>query len=189
MFLRSKGQHRPKVNKFVKFLKSSIFIRLTWNLKRIYISGHWIKPANYFWGQQTPKGLHWPKVSNQIVVSKILTFHPTNLKFEEDFHIRSLNSTVNYFDGQICFVDLTSIVLCMSSFLFVTCENRIFLNYNILVGRVNYSVFFVCLSVCLRSCTYSYGLILLKIHIHVPLGNMWKLNVYKIRTLKSTKSI
>ena len=42
----------------VVFLKSSIFITLTWNLKRIYISGHWIKPANYFWGQHRPKGQH-----------------------------------------------------------------------------------------------------------------------------------
>ena len=40
--------------------------------------------------------------------------------------------------------------------------------------QVCWSVASVCLSVCLRSCTYSYGSILLKIHIHVPLGNMWK---------------
>ena len=35
----------------VVFLKSSIFIWLTWNLKSIYISGPLIQPVNYFWGQ------------------------------------------------------------------------------------------------------------------------------------------
>ena len=39
----------------VRFLNSSIFIWSTWNLKRIYISGHWIQPTNYFWGQHRPK--------------------------------------------------------------------------------------------------------------------------------------
>ena len=48
----------------VTFLKSSIFIRLTWNLKRIYISGHWIQLANCFWGQHRPKGQHRSKVNN-----------------------------------------------------------------------------------------------------------------------------
>ena len=30
-------------------------------------------------------------------ISKILNFHPIDLKFEEDLHIRSVNSTNNYF--------------------------------------------------------------------------------------------
>ena len=45
---RSKDQHRPKVNKFVEFLKSSIFIRLTRNLNRICISASWIQPLIIF---------------------------------------------------------------------------------------------------------------------------------------------
>ena len=49
LFLRSKGQHREhRVNNFVKFLKSSIFISLTWNLKRICISGHLIQQPIIF---------------------------------------------------------------------------------------------------------------------------------------------
>ena len=45
----------------VVFLKSSIFIRFPRNLKGSYISGHWIKPTNYFWGQHQPKGPYRPQ--------------------------------------------------------------------------------------------------------------------------------
>ena len=48
----------------VVFLKSSIFIRLTWYLKKIYISGDWIKPANYFGGLRQLKGQHRPNFLN-----------------------------------------------------------------------------------------------------------------------------
>ena len=56
-----------------------------------------------------------PKVNNQIGVAKIRNFHPIDLKFVEELHIRSLNSTTNYFLGQICFMDVASIVLCTTS--------------------------------------------------------------------------
>ena len=42
--LRSKGQHWPKVNNWGGISKSSIFIRFTWNLKSIFVSGYWIQP-------------------------------------------------------------------------------------------------------------------------------------------------
>ena len=100
----------------VRFIKSSFFIRLTWNLKRIYISDHWIQQVNYFWSQ------HRPKANNFGDISKILNFHPIDLKCEDHLHIRSLNSTTNYFWGQICFLDFATILLCMmSSCLFVLC--------------------------------------------------------------------
>ena len=38
----------PRLTTRVVFLKSSIFIRLTWNLKKIYSSGHWFQLSNYF---------------------------------------------------------------------------------------------------------------------------------------------
>ena len=67
MFLRSKGQKLnigQRSTTLVRFLKSSIFIWLTWNLKMIYIPGHWFQPANYFGGQQWPKGQHRPNFLN-----------------------------------------------------------------------------------------------------------------------------
>ena len=54
----------------VIFLKSSIFIQLTWNLKKIDISGHWIQLPIYFWCQ------HRPKINNSGEISKIANFHP-----------------------------------------------------------------------------------------------------------------
>ena len=42
-------------------------------------------------------------------LSKIVNFHPIDLKFEEDLRIWSLNSTTNYFLGQICFMDFASL--------------------------------------------------------------------------------
>ena len=50
--------------------------------------------ANYFWGQ------HIGQKVNIGRISKIITFHPIDLKFEEDLYCRSLNSTTNYFWGQ-----------------------------------------------------------------------------------------
>jgi len=47
----------------VGFLKSSIFIWLTWNLKRSYRTRHLFQRANCFWDQHGPKG-HRPKVNN-----------------------------------------------------------------------------------------------------------------------------
>ena len=88
---------------------------MTWNLKRIYISGPWIQPANYFWGQHRPKGKHSPRVINSSGISKIFSFHPIDLKFEDKLHVWSLNSTTNYFWGQICFMDFSNVVLCMTS--------------------------------------------------------------------------
>ena len=73
------GQHRPNVN-MAKFMKSSIFIRLTWYLNSIFISRRWIQPAIIFevnTGQKV--NIDW--------VSKIVNFHPIDLKFEEDLHI------------------------------------------------------------------------------------------------------
>ena len=46
------------------------------------------------------KGQHRPKVNNFGEFSKILDFHPIDLKFEENLYFRSLNSTTNYFRGQ-----------------------------------------------------------------------------------------
>ena len=42
---------------------------------------------NYFWGQHGPKGQHRPKVNNLGEISKFLTFHLIDLKFEEDIFI------------------------------------------------------------------------------------------------------
>ena len=39
------------------------------------------------------KGQHRPKVNNLGGISKILNFHPIDLKFEKDLYFRSLNST------------------------------------------------------------------------------------------------
>ena len=39
-------------------------------------------------------------------ISKIVNFHPIHLKFKELLHVWSLNSTANYFLGQICFMFL-----------------------------------------------------------------------------------
>ena len=36
-----------------------------------------------------------PRSTTKVVFLKILNFHPIDLKFEEDLHIRSLNSTTN----------------------------------------------------------------------------------------------
>ena len=74
----------------VVFLKSPIFIRLTWNLKRSYFSGQWIEPANYFWGLKL-------KRPAEASISKIDNFHPIDLKFEDDSHFRSMNSTSQFF--------------------------------------------------------------------------------------------
>ena len=94
------------------------------NLKRICQFGHWIQPPIIFnvkIGQ---------KVNNLGEVSKILNFHPIDLKFEEELHIWSLNSTTKYFWGQSCFMDHASIVLCTTPS----------------------SCLSVCLSVCLSIC-------------------------------------
>ena len=64
--------------------------------------------TNYFVGPHWPKGQHRPN-------SKIVNFHPIHLKFEEELHIWSLNSTTNYCWGQICFMDFANIVLCTTS--------------------------------------------------------------------------
>ena len=90
---------RTKVNNFFKLFKSSIFIRLTWNLKNICKSRHLIQPTIIFEvniGQKVNMG---QKV-NIGQISKIANFYVIDLKFEEDLHIRSLNSTTNYFWGQ-----------------------------------------------------------------------------------------
>ena len=50
----------PRSTTKVVFLNSSIFLRLAWNMKRIYISGQWIQPVNYFGGPHWPKGQHRP---------------------------------------------------------------------------------------------------------------------------------
>ena len=118
------GQHQPKVNisprstTSLVFLKSPIFIRLTWNLKRIYISGHWIQPPIIFEVIISQK-------NNRGQISKIVNFHPIHLKFEYELHIWSLNSTSNYFWGQICFMDFASIMHSMasSSYLFVCVQD------------------------------------------------------------------
>jgi len=41
-------------------------------------------------------------------ISKIVNFYPIDLKFEEDLHFRSLNSTSNSFSGQSVNIDLIS---------------------------------------------------------------------------------
>ena len=43
------------------------------------------------------KGQHRPKVNSLGEISKILNFHPIDLKFEEDIYFMSLNSTNKYF--------------------------------------------------------------------------------------------
>ena len=70
----------------VVFPKFPIFIRLTWNLKIIYISGHWIEPPIIF-------DVNIYQKVNIGQMPKILNFNPIDLKFEEHMHIRSLNST------------------------------------------------------------------------------------------------
>ena len=51
----------------------------------------------YFFEVKRSKGHHRPKVNNFFQISKILNFHLINFKFEDDLHIRSLNSTTyNY---------------------------------------------------------------------------------------------
>ena len=45
------------------------------------------------------KGQHRPKVNNLGAVSKIINFHPIDLKFEQDLHFRWMNSTTYYFWG------------------------------------------------------------------------------------------
>ena len=47
------------------------------------------------------KGQHRLKVNNLSGISKILNFHPTDVKFEEDIYFRSLTSTTNYFGGPL----------------------------------------------------------------------------------------
>ena len=54
-FWGQKVKRSTKVNKSVNFLNSSIFIGLTWNLKRIYISDDSLQPPNCFRGQHRPK--------------------------------------------------------------------------------------------------------------------------------------
>ena len=93
----------------MKYKSFATFKSIRWKL-RIYISCHWIQLGNYFWGQHGLKGQHRPKVINLGGISKTLNFHPIHLKFEEDLHIRSLNSTTNYFWDQICFMDFASIM-------------------------------------------------------------------------------
>ena len=65
------------------------------------------------------------------------------LKFEEDLHILSFNSTTNYnFYGPIRLTDIASIMLCMTSF-------------------------FVCLSVCEQDISQNYRWIRAKLGGHV----------------------
>ena len=60
------GQRSTSAN----FLKFSIFIWLTWNLNRIFISANWLNTTtNCFWGQHRPNG-------NIGQFSKTLNFHP-----------------------------------------------------------------------------------------------------------------
>ena len=73
--------------------KSSIFIQLSWNLKGIYISGHWIQPPTSF-------VVSIGKKVNIGQIYKIVKFHSIDLKFVQDIHISSLNSTTNYDWGQ-----------------------------------------------------------------------------------------
>ena len=80
---------------------------LTWNLKIICKSGYWIQPPIIF-------EVNLDQMVNRDWISKIVNFHPIHLIFEEELHIWSLNSTTNYFWGQICFMDFTSIMLCMT---------------------------------------------------------------------------
>jgi len=61
-----------EVNNYVKFLKSSIFIRLTSILTRICTFGHWIQLPIIF-------------EVNIGQISEVLNFHPIDLKFEQDF--------------------------------------------------------------------------------------------------------
>ena len=100
------GQLRPKVN-IDQFLLNPQFSS-DWNLKRIFISAHWIQPPII---SQVNRG----QKINTGRISKIVNFHMIDLKFGEDLHIWSLNSTTNYFWGQICFMDFASIVLCTTS--------------------------------------------------------------------------
>ena len=92
----------------VVFLKSTIFNRFTWNLKRICKSGHWIQPPIIF-------EVNFSQKVNIGQISKVVNFHQIALKFEETLQIWSLNSNTNYFLGQICFMHLASVVLCMTS--------------------------------------------------------------------------
>ena len=58
----------------LEFLKSSIFIPLTWNLKRICISGFWIQPPIIF----------VVNISQKVIISrisKVVNFHAIDLKF------------------------------------------------------------------------------------------------------------
>ena len=118
----------------VVFLKSSIFIQSTWNLKRIYISSHWFQPPIIFEANIGQRVKIRP-------IYKIVHFHLIDLKFEEEWHIWSLNSSTNYIWGQISLMDFASIVLCMTS---SSCylQNRRFFKY------ICQSILIFCLSVC-----------------------------------------
>jgi len=122
------------------FLKSSIFISLIWNLKRIFRSGHWIQPPNIFEVNLCQKDIIGR-------ISKIVNFHPIELEFEEELYIWSFNSTTNYFRGQISFMDFVSIVLCTTS------SNCYFQNRR-LFKYIGESIFLFCLAVCLSVCLF-----------------------------------
>ena len=77
-------------------VKSSIFIWLTWTLRKMCISGHWIQPKIIFEVNIGQK-VNICQISNFSGISKILNFYPIELKFEEDFYVWSLNSTTNCF--------------------------------------------------------------------------------------------
>ena len=51
------------------------------------------------------------------VISEIVIFHLINLKFEEDFHLPSINSTTNYFKVKFVFMGFASVMLCTTPFL------------------------------------------------------------------------
>ena len=61
------------------------------------------------------------KVKKSTVISKIVNFHPFDLKFEEDLCTLSLKSATNYILRSNLFygLDFTCIVRCMSSSMFV----------------------------------------------------------------------
>ena len=75
-----------------------VLFRSTWNLK-IYTSGQLIQPLIIFEiniGQQVNIGQN----IDMGQISKIVNFHPNELKFKQDFHISSLNKTTDSFWGQ-----------------------------------------------------------------------------------------
>ena len=81
----------------VEFLKSSFFIRLTWNLNKICILRHWIGKPTIF---EVKGQLKVKLLKSSIFIWKIVNFHPIDLEIKQQLHSASLNLETKCFWGQ-----------------------------------------------------------------------------------------